>query len=355
MKFFLGILFWSCAQAVRFNKARLPQDSPLEVTVEPAGNSALKASITNTGSEPIRLLKAGSILDDRAIERAEIYSGSDKLAFEGIRLAIMQSNLRDEAFQTLQAGETVENTWDPAEVHDMSSGGDVNFVVRGSFLTAAVGSTEITDEIPFNSALSSTVDGVAAAKVRRSFVENIQAKRSMVQNDCTGAIGDAQTAAFSNCARLASAALQVAQSGPGDKLVEYFNSESSSVRQQVAGVFENIAQECGSTTDGVAEQYCSDVLSSCDDQSGILAYTVPSMNIMVSCGIYFDELPGLETRCHRQDQATTTLHETTHLRAIAGTQDLAYGYSLAVRLSTSEALDNADTYALFANAIDVGC
>lgn len=51
--------------------------TPLEVTVESTGNSALKASITNTGSEPLRLLKTGSILDSAAIERAEIFSGCE--------------------------------------------------------------------------------------------------------------------------------------------------------------------------------------------------------------------------------------------------------------------------------------
>lgn len=161
----------------------------------------------------------------------------------------------------------------------------------------------------------------------------------------------AQTTALDNCARLAASAERAARNGSGDKLVEYFNSQSKSVRQTVADVFQAIAKECGSDTSGIAEQYCTDVLQYCDEQlgAGVLAYTVPSMDVMVSCGIYFDELPALETRCHGQDQATTTLHEITHLRAIAGTNDFAYGYDLATQLSTKQALNNADTYTLFAN------
>lgn len=157
----------------------------------------------------------------------------------------------------------------------------------------------------------------------------------------------AQLAALSSCARLATAAEQAARNGSGDKLVEYFSSQSSSVRRNVAGVFNKIATECGRDTSGVAEQYCTDVLQYCEQ--GVLAYTVPSMNVMVSCDIYFNQLPALETRCHRQDQATTTLHEVTHLNAIAGTNDFAYGYDLATQLSTNQALNNADTYTLFAN------
>lgn len=129
--------------------------------------------------------------------------------------------------------------------------------------------------------------------------------------------------------------------------MEYFSSQSSSTREEVAGVFNKVAAECDSTTSGVAEQYCSDVLQYCSD--GVLAYAVPSMSVMVSCGIYFAQLPALATRCHMQDQATTTLHEVTHLRQIAGTNDFAYGYALATQLSTRQALGNADSYTLFAN------
>lgn len=132
-------------------------------------------------------------------------------------------------------------------------------------------------------------------------------------------------------------------------MIEFFASDSTSTRQNVADVFAKIADECRSTTTGISDQYCTDALNNCDDDMGILAYTVPSRNVMVSCGLFFNELPALEDRCHRQDQATTTLHEVTHLRAVAGTLDLAYGYDLLVELSASEALENADTYAVFSN------
>lgn len=75
MKLIIVLSFLTSVLAVKFKRVPLPQSTPLEVTVESVGNSVLKASITNTGSETLRLLRAGSILDDRAIERAEIYSG----------------------------------------------------------------------------------------------------------------------------------------------------------------------------------------------------------------------------------------------------------------------------------------
>lgn len=214
MKFLHGFIFAPNVVAVAVHMHR-QVSTPLEVTVTSVGNSALKASITNTGSETLKLLKTGSILDNRTIERAEVFSGckflathrtlgclqhptdkygwtADQVSFDGIRLAVLQSNLAEGAFQTLKAGETIETEWDPAEVHDLSNGGDLDFLVRGSFLTAASESTEVTGEIPFSSEIvKSTVNGTTAAKVRRSFLEKRVAmlKRSDLQNDCTGARG----------------------------------------------------------------------------------------------------------------------------------------------------------------------
>jgi deuterolysin len=66
---------------------------------------------------------------------------------------------------------------------------------------------------------------------------------------------------------------------------------------------------------------------------------------MVVYDTYFD------IRCHAQDQATTTLHEFTHAPGVysPGTEDNGYGYDAATALSADAALNNADSYALYAN------
>lgn len=73
MKFFTGLSLVASALAVRMDVTK--RDSPLKVEIQSVGNSAVKAVITNTGSEPIKLMKTGSILDQTAIEKAEIFSG----------------------------------------------------------------------------------------------------------------------------------------------------------------------------------------------------------------------------------------------------------------------------------------
>ena len=51
-------------------------NSPLNVKLEQVGNSEVKASITNTGTVPLRVLRAGSILDSAPIEKAKVLQGS---------------------------------------------------------------------------------------------------------------------------------------------------------------------------------------------------------------------------------------------------------------------------------------
>lgn len=317
MKLLAILSFVLYAMAARVNVHK--RASPLDVKLQSVGNSAVKASFTNTGSTPLKIFKTGSVLDSASIEKAQIFSGcksnismiaaahskstdsspgvqsipmanpdleplADKVAFDGVRLSVLRSGLNESSFQTLAAGETVETEWDPAEVHDLSAGGDFEFLVKGTFLTADADSNDVTGAVPFDSnSLVSHVEGAAAAKVRRSFHENLIAKvkRTNLQSDCTGANGNAQRTALTNCQKLATAAAEAASNGSSAKVSEYFMSSSQDTRTTVAGVFKKIATECGSTTSGTAEQYCTDTLDSCESQ--VLAYTVPSQSIMVSC------------------------------------------------------------------------
>ncbi|KAI0392270.1 neutral protease 2-like protein [Xylariaceae sp. FL0594] len=345
MKFLGNVaLFTSIVSAASLGKST----GPLAVQIEKVGNSGLKATITNTGSEALKVLKTGTILDSAPVEKVQVFQGSNKVDFQGIRLRLANQPFAEEAFQVIPAGEAVEVSFDAAELHDLAASGAYDFVAEGALSYAsAVDSTEIAGVVPYvSNTVTAQVDGAEAAQSRAAFMN----KRTAVQSDCTGSKATATKNAVSACRSFAAAASSAALSNSA-KVNEYF--KSTSVGSTVAAVFGRVISECGSTSSGVSRTYCTDVYGACS--SNVLAYTLPSGSYIVNCPLYFSALPGVTGTCHAQDQATTTLHEVTHLTQIKGTQDLGYGYSAATKLSSSQALNNADSYALFANAIHVGC
>lgn len=277
-------------------------------------------------------------------------TGKD-IPFDGLRLRVATGSLQDEDFQRIASGESVEVTFDAAEAHDLSSGGKFGFLADGAFSFAEESGTKLIGSIPYvSNTLQSDVDGPQAAGIKVAFHD----RRTRVQSDCSGSKGQVTQTALRNCASIARQAQQAATSGSAAKMTEYFKSSSQSTRNTVAGVFSRVASECGSTTSGYADYYCSDVYQGCG--SRVLAYTIPSYSVMVYCPLYFSDLPDVTRTCHAQDKAGTNIHESTHLRQVKGTDDYGgYGYDFVRSLSAAQNLNHADTYALFANAIYLGC
>lgn len=74
MKFLCNIaLLASLVSAASMGK----RGSPLAVQIEQVGNSGLKATITNTGAEDLKVLKTGTILDSAPVEKVQVFRGSE--------------------------------------------------------------------------------------------------------------------------------------------------------------------------------------------------------------------------------------------------------------------------------------
>lgn len=254
-------------------------------------------------------------------------------------------------FKPLPAGETIEVEAELAEIYELSETGKYDVSTTGTFLFADLNSTALTGDVLSYSSetVSLDVDSEKALTVEKA-VDRIS-KRTIVQSDCTSTRRTAITNALSSCRTLANNAATAAASGDATRFNTFFKSTSSSVRNTVAARLRAVASDCGSTTSGVTRTYCTDVYGGCS--SGVLAYTLPAYNYMAYCPLFFNQLPALSRSCYAQDQATTVLHESTHAPAVysPGTQDNGYGYSAATRLSSSQAVLNADSYALFANGM----
>lgn len=268
-----------------------------------------------------------------------------EVTFEGIKRRFKLQGITSEALTTLAAGETLEDEFDIATTSDLSRGGAVT--LRSSGLVPLVNNGAVSGYLPYRSNdLEIEVDAVRASQA----VKAIKPLNRRTQESCSDSSRQAAlNKALSNTVSLANAAAQAALSGSASKFSEYFKTTSSSTRQVVAARLQAVAREAQSASSGATTYYCSDAYGYCE--TNVLAYTLPSLNVIANCDIYYSYLPALASSCHDQDQATTTLHEFTHAPAVysPGTEDLGYGYAAATSLSSSDAVMNADSYALYAN------
>ncbi|OCK85695.1 neutral protease 2-like protein [Lepidopterella palustris CBS 459.81] len=324
------------------------RDTPLSVKLTASGNTEVKVAVTNTGASDLNLLSKGTFLDEKApVEKVKIYTAKAQVPFEGIRMRVKTSGLTEDAFMALAAGETKEITVETASLHTLSQGGVFDVFASGAIPFAKAGSTELAGSLAYASnKLTMNVNGALAAKVSKAIV-----KRTTIDSDCTGDYLTTVQNALSNCASLASAAASAADAGTD--ITTYFTSSSES--SIVSARLSAVANECSSTSGGATTTHCTDTYSGCSD--GVLAYTVPSANDIIYCDLFFTDLPDVSSTCHAQDQATTVIHENTHAPGVysPGTEDYGYGYSAATALSEDEEVNNADSYALYSNAIYVGC
>ncbi|KAI5814853.1 deuterolysin metalloprotease family protein [Pyronema omphalodes] len=337
------------------------RNSPLKVELAPTSeNAVVQATITNTGSSDLRVLKPGSILSDAPIRKLEVSAGESALEFKGITMSYALNKFTPDDYVTIPAGKSVTTTVELAGIYDLSSADSYSVSATGAFQTTHDTGSEVSITslsgpavIEFESnKLDLKVDRAAAAKV-----EPLAQKLSkrVVLAGCSGSRLTATQTALSNTVRRAQAAYSAALSGSATKFNEYFKTTSSTTRSNVASRFNAIASAASTTNSGRVTYYCTDPYGYCG--SNVLAWTLPSSNIMANCDIYYTYLPASTGSCHAQDQWSTTLHEMTHAPGVfsPGTDDNAYGYSACMGLSASAALNNADTYALYANAIYLGC
>ncbi|KAK2762090.1 hypothetical protein FQN54_001097 [Arachnomyces sp. PD_36] len=350
MKFFSAVAAATALATPALGLAiRAAEQPELDITLSQVGNSLVKAVVTNTNAEPLTLLNHNFFKDVAPIKKVSVFREGSEVEFGGVHRRYKNTGLDADSFTTLNPGESFEDIFDIASTTDMSKGGAVTVNAKGA-VPYADGTTLVGSVHYRSNDLNMHIDGSQASRVKRAIGTNI--KRSQVE--CSSDRLDALTTALANSADLASAAAQAAQDDSA-KVEEYFKSSESSVVEEIVARFEAVAAESNSNSSAATVYYCEDELGYCEPN--VLAYTLPSENIIANCEIYYTALPDLASECHAQDQATTTLHELTHAPAVysPGTEDLGYGYDAATQLSTEEALANADSFALFANAVALNC
>jgi deuterolysin len=266
----------------------------------------------------------------------------------GIKLSLDYEGLRAKDYENLPVGSSILRTVDLSTIYDLKPG--TYSVHAEGTIPSVLDKTKEPTLISFKSqALAITIDKASSSEVKQK-----ASKRTILQEDSCNAEQLKVTAdGVRNCEKLARAAAVDASNVHSARFVEYFKSNETQAREHVTGRLLAVAEECATSDSGNTRVFCSDQLGYCESDGPLIAYTTWVNGYITMCPMFYETRPPLPEQCHKQDHATTTIHEMTHARAVyeqeVSTQDYAYGYENATALDPLSCLYNADQYSLYAN------
>ncbi|PNP76726.1 hypothetical protein FNYG_10145 [Fusarium nygamai] len=272
----------------------------------------------------------------------------------GIELSLYYDGLKANHFETLKTGSSIFRIVDLSTMYDLKAGTYSVFAEGNLPATSKESSKQIP--VSFKSeTLSMKITKASSAEAKQK-----ASKRTILQEDSCTAEKLALTAnGIKNCETLARAAATDASDVHSARFVEYFKSNETKTREHVTGRLLAVAEECSTSDSGNTRVSCSDEIGYCESDGPLIAYTTWVNGYVTMCPLFYDTLPPLPQKCHKQDHATTTIHEMTHARAVyeqeVSTQDYAYGYENSTALDPLSCLYNADSYSLYANAVYLDC
>ncbi|KAI1918935.1 hypothetical protein LOZ39_001070 [Ophidiomyces ophidiicola] len=321
--------------------------SRLDIKLTSAGNTRVKAVLTNKASRTLNLLKYNNLLDDGPVKKVELYKNGNPVEFDGMVRHFQTRGLPENVFVSIRPNEKIEVNFDIASTADLSAGGSYSIVSRGHIPFAEPSTTELTGVVSYDSnTLKLDIDGTAAASVVKAIPHFLVPRARLDLPTCGPSFGPVVRAALKNAAEISLKAAEAAKKNP--KLFqEYFRTSNSSAVNTVARRYRAVAKEAASIDSGIVRYYCQDFLGRCT--TNMLAYTLPRRNTIANCRGFYQISP-LSTKCRVEDQAATVIHEITHAVGVFSphTIDHAYGYQNLTKLTTAQALLNGDTYGLFA-------
>ncbi|KAL5043365.1 Deuterolysin metalloprotease family-domain-containing protein [Aspergillus fruticulosus] len=313
-----------------------------DVTLESLGNSTVKAEVTNTGSEGLRLVQRGGILDQFPTKKVNVKGGDSDPKFTGVRVEYILSHLAADGFVQLSPNQTVGSVFDIGDLYELSPGQEYTAVAKGllQYTTLANEKKFLTFSYKSNNISFTAPTGTTSRLEDRSTLVCSDEYNQIVQD------------AISRAAEMATAAAADARTGSA-LFQKYFKSTSQDDMEEVAGRLDAIAEEA--TTTGQLKYYCEPTTE--DYCAGnVAAMTYPTLNRVVNCPGYYASTK-VSDYCGYLDQAAITLHEYAHADAVysPGTEDIAYGYESVLSLDTEDSKNNADNFAYYASSVFLQC
>ncbi|KAL2820992.1 Deuterolysin metalloprotease family-domain-containing protein [Aspergillus cavernicola] len=313
-----------------------------DVMLESLGNTSVKAQVTNVGTQGVRVVQRGGILDHVPTKKVTVHGGDSDPTFTGVRVEYILSHLSAEGFIQISPNQTVESVFDIADLYALSPGQEYTAIADG-----VIEYTALTNQTKFHSFSykSNTISFTAPTDVPN----RLEDRATLV---CTDEYNSLVQDAISRAAEMATAAAADARTGSA-LFQKFFKSTSQADMDNVAGRLDAIANEA--TTAGQLTYYCEPTE---DDYcaGNVAAMMYPTLNKVVNCPGYYTSTK-VSNYCNYLDQAAITLHEFAHADAVysPGTEDIAYGYEGVLALDTDQALLNADSFAYYASAVYLQC
>jgi len=327
----------------------------VDVKVTAESGTVVKITVKNISKRKIDFFQRGTVLDDNPVHKLEVRSafGGDSAPFIGVHPRVqLEGELHKDSFRMLKPGHTAEFKVDAATVYDMTAGGEFKVSAEGSLPWSTVGKRKIAGECEYKSN-TVTIKANTKAAFESKKMYSIQ-KRNILAEDCAQNSGKAEATrnALAVCANLAFVAGEMAIKGDEEQFVRYFRTADPRVRSTVSQRFHAVANECAARSNK-ARTFCTDPRQFC--RSDYIAYTLGTD--ITNCDLYWS-FPLVNTACHGVGQATTTIHEMTHIDGLfdPSTDDFPghYGWPALSTLPPEQAIMNGDNYGFYANSVYTG-
>ncbi|KAF5856130.1 hypothetical protein ETB97_007850 [Aspergillus alliaceus] len=290
MRFFS---FFPALFVLPFKCAISSQLSPvLEVTLSRVGNTRIKGVVKNAGREDISFVHLNFFGDSAPVKKVSIFRENEEVDFEGVIIRFRAEGLTNESVTSLAAGGTLEDEFDLASTSDLTAGGPILVHSEGSVPVVTNGS--VTGYVAYQSnTLQFEVDAVEAARVSRALPSNSQRRDFR----CNSQTKDILTRAISTASRLASKAVESAESSDDIRFKQFFHATDRQQRTIVSNQFRAVAKEASSG--GLVTYHCSDPYGICGPDW--VAYTRGYLTEIVTCDRFYSQYPLLTQECDSVD------------------------------------------------------
>ncbi|KAL0959641.1 hypothetical protein HGRIS_011343 [Hohenbuehelia grisea] len=131
--------------------------------VKSVGELKFTAEVSNAGSEDVKVLKYGTVLDDKLPTRAfNVMKGDKKVAFKGVETLFSAEDADDSAYTVIPAGKSVSVTHQVATLYDFHAEGTGTFTFEAvsnfKVSPSAKERTSDTNALPVVQASTESVD-----------------------------------------------------------------------------------------------------------------------------------------------------------------------------------------------------